>query len=98
MKIKSAKVVEMELRKEKQLSIIDVREARELVTGKIPGAMNIPLSLLEFRLHEIDKATEHTIVCHSGARSLVAAKFLEYHGFKVSNMADGMLAWEGPLE
>ena len=69
-----------------------------LQSGKIPGAMNIPLGLLEFRMHELDKSKEYIIVCRSGGRSGRAAQFLEYHGYKVINMTGGMIAWEGKIE
>lgn len=91
----TAKEVEELLNKGEILNIIDVREAKEAAEGKIPGAVNIPLGLLEFRMHELDKSKEYTMVCRSGGRSGRAAQFLEEHGFKVINMAGGMLAWEG---
>jgi rhodanese-related sulfurtransferase len=68
------------------LNIIDVREVEEVAAGKIPGAVNIPLGLLEFRLHELDKAKEYIIVCRSGGRSAHAAQFLKSHGYNVFNM------------
>ncbi len=34
------------------------------------------------------------LVCETGARSLKATYFLQYHGFhRVSNMEDGLLKW-----
>ncbi|WP_299095352.1 rhodanese-like domain-containing protein [uncultured Metabacillus sp.] len=80
------------------LNLIDVREAHEVAQGKIPGAVNIPLGLLEFRMNELEKPKEYIIVCRSGARSAQATKFLESHGFNVINMSGGMLTWEGPIE
>ncbi|MFC4322980.1 rhodanese-like domain-containing protein [Litchfieldia salsa] len=81
-----------------ELNLIDVREVEEVAQGKIPGAINIPLGLLEFRMQELDKAKEYIMVCRSGGRSAQALKFLESHGFNVINMTGGMLAWEGPIE
>ncbi|PGT80504.1 rhodanese-like domain-containing protein [Bacillus sp. AFS040349] len=81
-----------------ELNLIDVREVEEVAQGKIPGAINIPLGLLEFRMHELDKTKEYIMVCRSGGRSAQASKFLESHGFNVINMTGGMLAWEGPIE
>lgn len=80
------------------LNLIDVREAHEVAQGKIPGGVNIPLGLLEFRMNELEKSKEYIIVCRSGARSAQATKFLESHGFNVINMSGGMLTWEGPIE
>ncbi len=81
----------------KKLDIIDVREVDEVAAGKIPGSINIPLSLLEFRMHELDKSKEYIIVCRSGARSSRAVQFLEYHGFKTLNMFGGMMTWNGEV-
>jgi rhodanese-related sulfurtransferase len=98
MKQLTAKEVETLLNNGEALNIIDVREVEEVAAGKIPGAVNIPLGLLEFRMHELDKAKEYIVVCRSGGRSARAAQFLESHGFNVINMTGGMLDWEGPVE
>ncbi len=98
MKRLTAKEVEELLADGKTLNIIDVREVEEVKEGKIPGAVNIPLGLIEFRMHELDKSKEYVLVCRSGGRSGRASQFLEGQGFKVINMEGGMLAWEGKIE
>lgn len=98
MKTMTAKEVEQLLNEGKTLDFIDVREVDEVATGKIPGAVNIPLGLIEFRMHELDKSKEYTMVCRSGGRSGSASSFLEDRGFKVINMTGGMLSWEGKVE
>nr|WP_309100603.1 rhodanese-like domain-containing protein [Fredinandcohnia onubensis] len=98
MKQLTAKEVEETLTEGKTLNIIDVREVEEVKEGKIPGAVNIPLGLIEFRMHELDKSKEYVMVCRSGGRSGRASQFLEGQGFKVINMEGGMLAWEGKVE
>ncbi|WP_409252652.1 rhodanese-like domain-containing protein [Bacillus sp. SCS-153A] len=95
MKQLTAKEVETLLEEGKSLNLIDVREVEEVETGKIPGAVNIPLGLVEFRMNELDKSKEYIMVCRSGGRSGQASQFLESQGFKVINMTGGMLAWEG---
>ncbi len=75
-------------------TIIDVREVDEVALGSIPGSVNIPLGLLEFRMHELEKTKEYIIVCRSGARSAVATKLLESHGYNVTNMIGGMIEWK----
>ncbi|MBO8155532.1 MAG: rhodanese-like domain-containing protein [Bacillaceae bacterium] len=94
----TAKEVEEMLNSGKELNIIDVREAAEVQQGAIPGAVNIPLSLLEFRAHELDKGKEYIMVCRSGNRSGLATQFLSSQGYKATNMTGGMIAWEGPVE
>lgn len=81
----------------KDVSIIDVRETEEVKAGKIPGAVNIPLGLLEFRLQDIDKSKEHVMVCRSGSRSGMAASLLADRGYNVINMDGGMMDWDGPV-
>ncbi|MFD2673256.1 rhodanese-like domain-containing protein [Marinicrinis sediminis] len=80
------------------LVFLDVREVEEVQEGKIPGALHIPLGLLEFRMQELDKKQPYLLVCRSGGRSGRAAEFLESHGFDVTNMTGGMLEWEGKTE
>lgn len=77
------------------INLIDVRETNEVAAGKIPGAINIPLGLLEFRMNELDKSKEYIMVCRSGGRSGQATNFLENHGYKVTNTDGGMLDWNG---
>ncbi|ASS92852.1 rhodanese-like domain-containing protein [Peribacillus simplex] len=86
------------LKGDSPVHIIDVREVDEVKAGKIPNALNIPLSLVEFRLQDLDKSKEYIIVCRSGGRSSRAAQLLENHGYKVLNMMGDMNEWEGPID
>lgn len=97
MKTITVKEVEVLLNEGEDLPIVDVRETDEVAAGRIPGAINIPLGLIEFRMHELDKSKEYILVCHSGGRSSRALQILEKHGFNVINMEGGMLAWQGNL-
>ncbi|MGO1058233.1 rhodanese-like domain-containing protein [Planococcus sp. FY231025] len=90
--------VEKYMNANNDVSIIDVRKTEEVRAGKIPGAVNIPLSLLEFRLQDIDKSKEHVLVCRSGNRSGMAAQLLQSRGYNVINMDGGMLDWDAPTE
>ena len=98
MKLISANELEQKLANGEKLHIVDVREVSEVAAGKIPTAIHIPLGLLEFRMHELDKKKPYVLVCRSGGRSSQAARFLESYGFDVTNMEGGMLAWEGKTE
>ncbi|WP_101842136.1 rhodanese-like domain-containing protein [Halobacillus sp. Marseille-P3879] len=95
MKTMTAKQVENQ---HKELNIIDVRETDEVAAGKIPGAHNIPLGLLEFRMNELDESKEYVMVCRSGGRSGQAAQFLEGQGYQVINTDGGMMNYEGTTE
>ncbi|EDL62516.1 hypothetical protein BSG1_06904, partial [Bacillus sp. SG-1] len=77
MKQLTAKEVETLVEEGKSLNLIDVREVEEVEAGKIPGAIHIPLGLLEFRMNELDKSREYIMVCRSGGRSGQASQFLE---------------------
>ena len=98
MKEVSAKEVQERLEKGLPLKLIDVREVDEVETGHIPGVIHIPLGLLEFRMHELDKNQPYIMVCRSSARSGRAAQFLASRGFDVTNMDGGMLTWEGEVQ
>lgn len=82
----------------KELSIVDVRGPEEVATGKIPGAYNIPVNEIQGRMDELDKDTEHIIVCRSGGRSSMASMVLKSNGYSVLNMTGGMLEWNGKTE
>lgn len=92
------KEVEEALKENPQLPILDVREAEEIVTGKIPGAKPIPLGQVLTRTHELNPTTEYIVVCRSGNRSSLACEWLTSKGFKVKNMTGGMMSWTGDFE
>lgn len=76
--------------------LVDVREASEVAAGTIPGAINIPLAEIPFRLRELDPGRPVVLLCRSGARSAQAARFLVAQGFTdVINLHGGMLALTG---
>ncbi|MFJ8088131.1 rhodanese-like domain-containing protein [Lysinibacillus sp. Ag94] len=98
MKEISTKEVQQALEQGQAIKLIDVREVDEVESGHIPGMIHIPLGLLEFRMHELNKNESYVIVCRSGGRSGRATQFLESQGFDVSNMVGGMLAWDGEVQ
>ncbi|MED4532791.1 rhodanese-like domain-containing protein [Metabacillus fastidiosus] len=98
MKEITTKEVEQLIAGGKNINIIDVREVGEAAEGRIKGAVNIPLGLLEGRMPDLDKSKEYILVCRSGGRSGRACQFLNSYGYKVINMAGGMLSWEGKTE
>lgn len=90
--------VQAKLQAGEAINLIDVREVAEVEAGHIPGITHIPLGLLEFRMHELDKKEAYIMVCRSGGRSGQATAFLQSQGFDVTNMAGGMLEWTGEVE
>ncbi|SEB00225.1 Rhodanese-related sulfurtransferase [Thalassobacillus cyri] len=98
MKSLTAEQVKQKMEQGEKLNIVDVREVGEVSQGKIPGAVNIPLHLLEFRKDELDKNTDYIMVCRSGGRSGQATQFLDQYGYDVTNMEGGMMSWTGDVE
>jgi rhodanese-related sulfurtransferase len=98
MKEISTKEVQQALEQGQAINLVDVREVDEVESGHIPGIIHIPLGLLEFRMHELNKNESYIMVCRSGGRSGSATQFLESRGFDVSNMVGGMLAWDGEIK
>lgn len=81
-----------------KVTILDVREAHEYAAGHIPGAINIPRGLLEFKIDQhpslYDRNTEIVLQCQGGGRSALATVALQELGYKhVSNLAGGYSAW-----
>jgi rhodanese-related sulfurtransferase len=92
--------------------LIDVREMTEYAYGYIPGAINIPLGVLIFKMgneafweQEMMYPPEMTdkmiVYCKKGKRSVMAAHYLKRLGYpNVSYIEGGWKAWEMayPLE
>jgi sulfur-carrier protein adenylyltransferase/sulfurtransferase len=74
--------------------LLDVREPHEAVLGTIDGALAVPASQLEARLHELDTATSYVVACRVGARSLWAADRMRDAGFgRLYHLRGGLLAY-----
>lgn len=74
--------------------LLDVREPHEAVLGSIDGAICIPASELEARMHELDTAVAYVVACRVGAKSLWAAGRLRDAGFdRVTHLRGGLLAY-----
>ena len=80
------------------LMVVDVREPSEYsgTGGHIPAALNYPWNsgVLLARYEELPVDSPVLVVCGSGSRSNLAAKFLDSMGFSmVYDMQAGMSAW-----
>ena len=78
--------------------LLDVREADEFQAGHIPGAINIPRGVLEFKLSNDPAlcARELNIVlyCKTSGRAALAACSLQAMGYRqVQSLAGGFDAW-----
>jgi hydroxyacylglutathione hydrolase len=76
------------------LVVVDVRNPGELESGTIPGSIHIPVASLASRLDELDPAAPTVVHCAGGYRSILAASYLDAHGFAdVSDLLGGYNAW-----
>jgi rhodanese-related sulfurtransferase len=80
-------------------ALLDVREADEFHAGHIPGALNIPRGVLEFKLGNDPQLAERglnlVIYCKTGGRAALAARALKEMGYlQVQSIAGGFDAWE----
>jgi rhodanese-related sulfurtransferase len=75
------------------LTLLDVREDWELKIASVPGIVHIPMGQVAARLAEIDRDKEVVVLCRSGRRSLDVAQYLQRQGYRVANLAGGILAW-----
>lgn len=74
--------------------LLDVREHDERAIAVISPSLHIPIGQVPDRLDEIPKDREVVVYCHSGARSMMVAGFLEGNGFRlVANLSGGIDAW-----
>lgn len=80
--------------------VIDVREPEEFAAGHIPGAINLPRGLLEFKMSNSPALERRDlgilVYCSTGGRSALAGCSLLDMGYlKVASIAGGFDAWKG---
>lgn len=86
--------------------LLDVREAAEFEAGRLPGAVNIPRGVLEFRIGDHPllsrRDTDILVYCKTSGRAALAALNLKRMGYtKVRSIHGGFDAWSQlglPLE
>ena len=77
------------------VQVVDIRNAGELATGGLPGAVHIPLAELAARSAELDPSRPVLVYCAGGWRSSVASSLLRADGFAdVSDILGGFGAWQ----
>jgi len=75
--------------------LIDVRQEDEFADGHVPGAVNVPRGLIEFRIWKLvgfpdktDLSTKMTLYCATGGRCALATKSLQDLGFTNATSVD----------
>jgi rhodanese-related sulfurtransferase len=90
--------------------LIDVRQKNEYQNASIPGALNIPRGLLEFKIRDNDFWEEEfmytpedddeiVVYCKLGDRGALSAYALQQLGFtNVRNLNGGIVNWDPEME
>ncbi len=75
--------------------VVDVRTEDEFMDEAYPGAINIPVGVLQSRMKELEpKDRPLVLYCASGARSALAARILKAAGWTDVINAGGL--WDMP--
>lgn len=78
--------------------VLDVREYDEFAAGHLPGAINIPRGVLEFKIGMVpecaNKSGAFLIYCRTSGRAALSAVQLQKIGYEnIVSMAGGFEAW-----
>lgn len=85
---------QLELQRDPNLRILDVRTEPEHASHRLPGAVLVPVQDLERRLGELDKDGTWLVHCEHGRRSLFACEMLAQAGFtRLANLRGGLAYW-----
>lgn len=83
-----------------RMRVLDVREPAEYAAGCLPGAVNVPRGVLEFKIGNLpafkgDQDSPILVYCQSGGRSALAAEALQKLGYSQPlSLAGGFAAWK----
>jgi phage shock protein E len=78
--------------KERKGTIMDVRSVPEFHDGHFPGAINIPVDQITYKVEELKQMAQPFICyCRSGARSSMATMILKANGIDNVFNAGGLL-------
>lgn len=81
----------LELQKNKNLVVIDIREFEEVKQLPFDSTVNIPLNTILTKYNDILKKTEtYYILCHHGQRSSFVTNMLTDYGYDVINIVGGV--------
>lgn len=82
--------------KDDSVTLLDVRPDDEFALGHLPGAVNIPLEMLEQRLSELPKDTEIIAYCRGPycVLSFEAVAALRNKGYRIRRLEDGFPEWK----
>jgi molybdopterin/thiamine biosynthesis adenylyltransferase/rhodanese-related sulfurtransferase len=88
-----------ELQSGRKLQLVDVREPFEWEICRIAGSVLIPLGDLPSRMGELDRGAAVITICHTGRRSLDAARFLKSRGIAdARSLRGGVARWAEEID
>jgi len=74
-------------------TIVDVREPMEWAMGSLSGAIHLPMSGMPSNLDTLDPTVPLLLICRTGSRSQMVARYLAANGFaQVANLMGGLVA------
>ncbi len=79
---------------EDETLLLDVREIGEFEAGHVEGALNIPLTQLRDRVHELPKDQKIAVYCQVGQRAYYATRALRLQGFDAHNLTGGFKTYK----
>ncbi len=74
-------------------TLVDIRESWEWAQGRAAGARHVPLGQIAIGMQRIPRDRPVLLICASGNRSKMAAKFLQERGFEAKSVRGGTSAW-----
>lgn len=75
-------------------TLLDVRTPEEFAAEYIPGAVNIPVQVLDEQLHKVPNDQPVVIYCRSGNRSKIALQMLAQAGHTDLYDLGGIIEWK----
>lgn len=89
MKVSSEKIVE--LLKQKEAILVDIRFEEEQAAWQMNYALQMPLSTLPTRYEELPKDKLIVTACPHKDRAIIAMVYLKSKGYNVAYLKDGLL-------
>lgn len=74
--------------------IIDLRDNVEYANGHIRGAGNINYDD-ESKILELPRDKTYILYCDRGGASMITARFMQEHGYKVKTVSGGIMSYRG---